>query len=1096
MRRLRLSGPGTALPSPAPRRTGPILRGACAAALVVLLGAALPAGAASAQAPAAPVEITLRVQTPAYQMDAAGVRVPGYGTNDAAGAPALPVWSTVVELPATGRWTVTVTAGETRVLRRERPIPAVPVPQPVSPGPAGWTGADLPGAVPTLDRPDPAIYRFNGFYPASIVRTGAVQWQRGRRLLPVQVFPFEYNPVAGVLHFHPDIRVTVRVHPGGQAAAPAAGRDIAPAANPPASAQGAAGALRLYTGGRGLYRLTGDDLAQAGVPIATTSPATFAVTYLGQPVDIRRVDHDHDGVFDADDLVVFYAEPYTGRYQTQNVYWFTYGGTGSPAMGTRTVSPTGSEPIVTEITRTLHTENNVDYRSLYDRPRDADHWFDSILYPVGASAIVTRTYNLALNRPLTAAPRQVVLKAAVHGGAAQGANPDQSMQMRLNDHDAGLYQWQGSTDITATATVSAAWLDAAPNANTISLVAATAQLPALGYYWISPDWVELSYPAQADAGGTDRVAIEAIRPGANQVQVTGFLTSTVGVYDVRDPRHPVALLTTQAQPAGDAYTLSFWDADLPGPAYALSSEAALLAPARIVADAPSSWGTADHTASYIAIVYHDPGGANDLWDAVDRLLAHRASAAGGGFAVAKVDVQDIYDEFSYGRRDPEAIRSFLTYAYTHWNGSAARPAYVLLAGDGNYDFTGASGAGIPNLIPPYLINIDPWIGETASDNRFVCADGPDDILPDMAIGRIPAQTAADVAAATDKIIAYETTAPAGDWQRRAVYVADNCQDGAGDFHALSDQSRLGWLPASYDDRTIYYGDKIACPDSAYDTVAGMYAGISAAFNDAALMLQWFGHASKFRWGSVGDFSAPPYIFMFDNRDVSSLAANTVWPVTFAYSCWSGYFINLNRTWYYNNMDQTVGEALLLTPGRGSVADVSPSGLHVGGALLTLNQGMTRAIFQERTPRIGDAVDAGKRYYYGQTSSYLDVLDTSILFGDPALRLRLPPEPPTVAAGLNGPHTALTIRWPSDAGYTAYRVWRSTQPYFSPDDADAATPVGTVDPPFAAEIVFADDTPEGIAAIGNPDLNHFYVVRGAGATADSNRVGEFDFTLTR
>ena len=88
--------------------------------------------------------------------------------------------------------------------------------------------------------------------------------------------------------------------------------------------------------------------------------------------------------------------------------------------------------------------------------------------------------------------------------------------------------------------------------------------------------------------------------------------------------------------------------------------------------------------------------------------------------------------------------------------------------------------------------------------------------------------------------------------------------------------------------------------------------------------------------------------------------------------------------------QTLGETLLLTPLRGSVADVSPSGQHVGSALLTLNQGVTEAIFQDRLDRFGAAVDAGKLYYWGHASSFHDVIDTSILFGDPALRLRLPP----------------------------------------------------------------------------------------------------------
>ena len=35
----------------------------------------------------------------------------------------------------------------------------------------------------------------------------------------------------------------------------------------------------------------------------------------------------------------------------------------------------------------------------------------------------------------------------------------------------------------------------------------------------------------------------------------------------------------------------------------------------------------------------------------------------------------------------------------------------------------ASGPGLPKLIPPYLIDVDPEIGETAADNRYVSVDG-------------------------------------------------------------------------------------------------------------------------------------------------------------------------------------------------------------------------------------------------------------------------------------------------------------------------------------------------------------------------------------
>ena len=234
---------------------------------------------------------------------------------------------------------------------------------------------------------------------------------------------------------------------------------------------------------------------------------------------------------------------------------------------------------------------------------------------------------------------------------------------------------------------------------------------------VYPDWVEVSYQAAARAYD-DNLYIESIAAGANEVVVEGFSDDEVKIYDIRDPLHPVLIDAPLAQLDGTTYTQHFWDANLAGPTYYLSTDAKLATPKAIeqpVQDGtPSLLTSPANQADYIAIVHRD------LWDAIDPLLDHRSDD--DGFAVAKVDVQQIYDEFSYGRRDPEAIRSFLAYAYRSWkgtSGNAEAPQYVVLVGDGHYDFTGVSGTTLPNLVPPYLLDIDPWIGETAADNRFV-----------------------------------------------------------------------------------------------------------------------------------------------------------------------------------------------------------------------------------------------------------------------------------------------------------------------------------------------------------------------------------------
>jgi len=74
-------------------------------------------------------------------------------------------------------------------------------------------------------------------------------------------------------------------------------------------------------------------------------------------------------------------------------------------------------------------------------------------------------------------------------------------------------------------------------------------------------------------------------------------------------------------------------------------------------------------------------------------------------------------------------------------------------------------------LPPYLADVDPWMGETASDHQY--ADLTGDILPELRLGRFPVNTPAEVEAIVNKIISYEADPLVGNWNRRLVFGADN-----------------------------------------------------------------------------------------------------------------------------------------------------------------------------------------------------------------------------------------------------------------------------------------------------------------------------------
>ena len=120
-----------------------------------------------------------------------------------------------------------------------------------------------------------------------------------------------------------------------------------------------------------------------------------------------------------------------------------------------------------------------------------------------------------------------------------------------------------------------------------------------------------------------------------------------------------------------------------------------------------------------------------------------------GYTVRLVDIEDVYDEFSFGSKTPQAIKDFLVRATAQWS---RPPRFLLLVGNATQDPRDYFGFGEVDYVPTKVVQTGAM--EAASEDWFVDAD--DDGFADLAIvGRLPARSAGQVAAMVSKIIAYE-----------------------------------------------------------------------------------------------------------------------------------------------------------------------------------------------------------------------------------------------------------------------------------------------------------------------------------------------------
>ncbi len=145
-------------------------------------------------------------------------------------------------------------------------------------------------------------------------------------------------------------------------------------------------------------------------------------------------------------------------------------------------------------------------------------------------------------------------------------------------------------------------------------------------------------------------------------------------------------------------------------------------------------------------------------DTIQPLVAQRESQ---GHHVLVAPIEDVYDEFSGGRRWPHAIRSLLRTLFATRDPG---PSFLLLVGDATDGFDNRFETSDPNWVPTqtvfsnsYLTSQGPEL--VASDQWFVdnlAGTGENlDYMPDMHVGRISAGDPEQLQRVVTKIVNYE-----------------------------------------------------------------------------------------------------------------------------------------------------------------------------------------------------------------------------------------------------------------------------------------------------------------------------------------------------
>jgi len=922
-------------------------------------------------------ETTFLVQAENYRLETVvgidgpcqQIQMEGYEAAGAAGTPHLPARSLLLGIPPGATPSLEIIGDSAVHLPGSYSI--CPAPQAVAEeGDSGIIAYEEQAVAA-----NPTVYSQNARLPATVTRIVDSGWMGRLQYVRIEIAPFQYNPSDGSLIHHPQIQVRVRHAGMAVQAASASGVDAftqsvqglllngaqasawAATSLPPISAAANSGwrppslALRIAVREEGLYAITYDDLAQAGVPIASISSHSLRLYLNGQDVAIRVVDgknaDDVDGLFDPGDTLLFYGQGVDEKYTDANVYWLSYGASGGIHMRAQS-QETGGEP-VSSYRATTRFEENFNYVSSAPKLPGYNHWYGRLLTVAGANA--SNSWQMPLSTSFLASGSHT---ATLEAAMVSRTNGTHHVNFYVNGSYVGDGQWSGSAHRTFAMTFDQALLKTGSNTFRAEIVNdLNGQTISVVYF----DWLQLHYQRQTSAVG-DRLIFDSPGPGAWRFAVGGFSAGELEGYDITDPLR-VARIPLPASARAEFGTTTN------GRRFLVQRTNQRKQVASIRQANTANLLDTSNRADYFIIAH------NEFLGAIQPLANYRAAL---GLKVALIDVQHIYDTFNYGRVSPQAIRDFLIYAYGNWQ-TPGSSSYVLLVGDGTFDPRNYRSDSARTFIPPYLEMVDPDLGETAADNRYVTIVGTDR-MPDMHLGRLPAESAGDVTAMVRKILDYESAPADSGWNRNVLFVADDLKGGGGAFYNFSDAIADGsmeidgqivpLLPSEYQKRKLYLPYDCATGDSCRESIVSQ-------INQGVLLVSYVGHSAKEYWAEENLL----------NLSALNQMNNTVYPVMLPMTCLEGYYHEAQQG------RMSLGEALVRKPKAGAVASWSSSGLGLASGHDYLERGFFIGVFHIGVREIGAATTLGKLYLYANAPAgkYDDLLDTFLLLGDPALKLR-------------------------------------------------------------------------------------------------------------
>jgi hypothetical protein len=627
---------------------------------------------------------------------------------------------------------------------------------------------------------------------------------------------------------------------------------------------------------------------------------------------------DPAGTFGPGGYIEFYGQALDTMYTSTNIY--TVQVSTAPVNQLPMIDATPRTDLTpaahyTEIL-TVNRELNYGYA---DSPSN-DPWYDTYMEADGAS----KSYNFSFEVDgLASSLAPANLKLVVWGETSWPQNPDHHLVISLNGTMVEDTKFDGWVEKDLNLTIPSGVLQAGANTLTLTLPGDT----GVSYDSIDLDKYTLTYERTFAAQNGQLRFTEA----GNIFQVTNLPSANVEVFR-SDAKGQAILSQVAIQPSGSTFTVTIAGTGEPA-TYLVTTIDALNSPTLVAA---RHLAVNLNTPAQYLIIAHPDFINNDL----QRLVAARQAQ---GLTVNVVDVNDLYAKYTYGIFDPSAIKQYIAYAAKNLG-----TKYVLLVGGDTYDYRNYLGLNSISFIPS-LYGSTGLINFVPADSLYV--DLNNDNVPDLAIGRFPVRSSAELTMMVDKTLDYATK----NYGNTAVFAADQT-DGIISFKSFSDDLRSR-LPSDWTTQNIYL-DTTSVTTARTQLINAMNGGTS--------LVSFSGHSAPTQWSMYNLF----------NINNAKVLKNVEKPfVVVQWGCWNTYAINPTGNYLV--------QSFLFSGDQGAVAVVGSVTLANSNSEQRLGELLT-PLLAEHGMSIGQALLNAKQQLNTIQYGLVDVQIGWALMGDPAL----------------------------------------------------------------------------------------------------------------